>query len=438
MCEYDTFNKTPLEFLRVGLTVQEICEKLQISMRVLLSKYRADLIIYVKELINQGKTQDTICKITGLSKTTLGRLKNEDENEKINISLDKREEILALSKSGLNPRTIGSTLKISIHEVREILKPEIILSFLRGNGIFNMQTEFSMDARDLTSIIKSLGFNIPPSGLAKKITEHYGDGNYPFYIPITSLVNDIMEGEIIGDGYFGRSLATVDGKRDYHDYGLSTEIKNYLEGLDNFKDLKGLKEVNDIEKIKEMHNSILEAIGNAKTSFFGLHKNIKELPIVEEISKIIKEKGYNSTIRINGDNFYFTTELSIQIQKMYERFYVNGRKILPDDFQLNEQKTFQWYIGDGSYNKERNLINLATHNFKEEETNKLANELRKKIGIEPTVNKVYDKRYPDSEYWVINIRRKDDVDKFFEYIEKSNKELLDIAKKTVPHKFKDE
>ncbi len=406
MCKYDAFDKTPLEFLRVGLRIEEICEKLNISKRVLLSKYRADLIIYVKELIEAGKTIKTINKLTGISSITIKRLKNEDPNERKEISQDKKDIIIAFSKAGLNPRAIASNLSISIYDVREVLKPEIILSFIKNNGIFNMQKEFSMDARELSKIIKAEGFIIPSSGLARKLTEHSGEGNFPFYKPICSIIDDIMVGEIVGDAHIARSLSTKDGKRDYNNFGVSTEIKDYKEGIDNFEDFKELKELKDIVKTKENFNKSVKAIENAKTALFELHKGIRELPIVEHIAKIFKEHGYESSFNIHDDHFYFKTELSVQIQKMYEKFYKDGRKILPVDFSLNEQKVFDWYVGDGYYNKKENRINFATHNFKEEETRRLSKELNEKVGIESIVGKVHDKRYPDSEYWVINIGKK--------------------------------
>lgn len=430
-------NKTILVQLRSDSTVQEICEKLGISMRVLLSKYRADVIIYVKELVKAGKSNETIYKMTGISKTTIKRLKNEDENQITNVSNNKTEEILAFSKSGLSPRAIASNFSISVHQVKVILKEEIILSFLKGNGIFNMQSEFSMDARDITKIIHEEGFIIPSSGLTKKIIEHYGEGEFPFYKPIIKLVNDIMEGEIVGDGHIARSSASKEGRRDYHNYELSTELKDYKEGLDNIKEFRDMKEIKDLDKTKEKFNKSIKAIENAKTALFELHKGIKELPIVETIAKILKENGYDSNFIKHEDHFYFKTELSVQIQKMYERFYLDGRKILPDNFTLNEQKVFNWYVGDGTYNKKEDRISFATHNFKENEVRRLSEDLNNKVGIHSAVYKTHDKRYPDSEYWIINIRRKADVDKFFTYIENSNKELLDMSKKTVPHKFKD-
>ena len=436
MCEYDTFDKTPLEFLRAGSNITEICKTMGITKRTLISKYRADLIKYVKELAKRGMTNELIKQMTGLSLNTIKRLKTESEKQRREISLDKKDAIITFSKGGVNPRAIASQLSMSIHDVKDVLKDLILLSFVKLNGIFKMQSEFSMDGRDLSAIIKKAGFTIPPSGLAKKIIDHFANGENPYYIELSERLIDIIEGELLGDGWMSRSIASIEGKRSYHDYSSSSEIKEYKEALDTLSEMKNAKNINEIPNLVEKFNKMVDVMQNTKLSSFRLHKNPKEWDWLVHLSKVFIENGYGASLMKKELEIGLDTKNSVQLQKIYERFYVNGVKILPEDFKLNVNKTLSWYVGDGYFNKVENRINFATHNFKEGEVRNLSEQLNREAGIESKVNKVHDHRYPESEYWVINIRRKDDVDKFFKYLEKADKESLEVAKKTVSQKFR--
>ena len=48
---------------------------------------------------------------------------------------------------------------------------------------------------------------------------------------------------------------------------------------------------------------------------------------------------------------------------------------------------------------------------------------------------VKDKRYLDKEYWHINISGRDNMSKFFAYIEKGDKQSTELVKKEFPWKF---
>ena len=65
----------------------------------------------------------------------------------------------------------------------------------------------------------------------------------------------------------------------------------------------------------------------------------------------------------------------------------------------------------------------------------LATKLNKAINIETHVNPHIDKRYPSKEYWQINISGKDNIEKFFAYIERGDKNSTQLVMQEFPWKF---
>ena len=64
---------------------------------------------------------------------------------------------------------------------------------------------------------------------------------------------------------------------------------------------------------------------------------------------------------------------------------------------------------------------------------KLDEEVKIKSHVYNTDMKKQDGTY--GNYWFIQFTNKDDVEKFFQYLDKADKKLLDVAKKEFSHKF---
>lgn len=95
-------------------------------------------------------------------------------------------------------------------------------------------------------------------------------------------------------------------------------------------------------------------------------------------------------------------------------FYPDGKKHIPGVLELSPVVVRQWYIGDGSFHKERTrqYIHFATYSFGHEEVRQLANKLAFAIGVPVEwVNVSAPKAGPR-----ISIGRRKAVRAFFDYI----------------------
>jgi hypothetical protein len=338
----------------------------------------------------------------------------------------------------LNSKEIAKNLSIPLYQVYQGLKDEIVTNFLKLHSIKDMKTEFGIRDEILSKMLKNEGLVIPFKGLSSKIRDHFGNGTFPFFKPFEEKAEEMIEAELLGDGFILRSVSS---KEEYHNQGETTDVPEYLDGLKTIKNFIETDKIENLPEAIEKFNESVNAIMNAKISLFGLNKALKEEKYVEKIAELFTRHGYQTKLNINRDrefpNVLMTTANSIQMQKMRERWYNGTTKIVPEDLKLNVNKIFQWYIGDGSYSKNGHQVSFATHSFKEPEVRTLASKLDDEIGINSHVYKTLNQKQDGSygEYWFIQFTKKEDVNKFFEYLDGADKELLDVAQKELPHKF---
>lgn len=91
---------------------------------------------------------------------------------------------------------------------------------------------------------------------------------------------------------------------------------------------------------------------------------------------------------------FFTRSLPI-LTLFYNKFYINGEKIIPNNLKLNALSLAVWFMDDGS--KSRSSIYLNTQQFTVEEQIKLIKILKNQFGLESTLNK-------DKIYFRIRVR----------------------------------
>ncbi len=419
--------KTPLEYLQEKKNVPEICEIYGLSKLKFFALYKADLIIFIKKLTSEGKTRKKIAKIMGISFDSVKKLKKMNENDWKALTEEKKYQIIELSKGGINTKGISSELKIPIDWVYDALKNDILLTYIQNN-LDKVIKKFGMDARTITKIIEQEGLVIPSTNLATRIIEHYGNGDFPFYKPISSNFKSKIEGEIEGDGHIRKNRDTLNPTE-------KITVAGYKNIIDDIKMIKKAKNLEEIPNIKEKYNNIVKGIENVQVTSFQMTKAIKELPWVEYLGKCFEEEGYKVKIRIYETNCYLEVQSSVQLQELRDKWYKDGVKIIPDGYKHNPTNLLHEYEGDGNYGKKENRINLSTENFTKQEVQKISNDINQEIGIHTLVHIEHDKRQPGNEYWRIDLNRNADVEKFFQYLEKADKESLEMAKKTVPHKF---
>lgn len=87
--------------------------------------------------------------------------------------------------------------------------------------------------------------------------------------------------------------------------------------------------------------------------------------------------------------YRFTTRSLPELTRIYDRFYEDRVKTIPDDLKVHPLTLAVWLMDDGS--RSRNDVYINTQKFLLEEQRKLVRMLRDQLGIEATINK--DKQY---------------------------------------------
>jgi hypothetical protein len=111
---------------------------------------------------------------------------------------------------------------------------------------------------------------------------------------------------------------------------------------------------------------------------------------------------------------FFTQSLPI-LTPFYDKFFINGKKIIPKDLKLNALSMAIWFMDDGS--KSRSAIYLNTQQFTVDEQNRLIFLLKNQFGIESTLNK-------DKIYFRIRVRSE------------SSKKMVKIIEKYILPEFR--
>jgi len=91
---------------------------------------------------------------------------------------------------------------------------------------------------------------------------------------------------------------------------------------------------------------------------------------------------------------FFTRSLP-ELTPFYNKFFINGKKIIPDNLKLNALSLAIWFMDDGS--KSRSAIYLNTQQPSVDEQNKLLFILKDQFKLDSTLNK-------DKIYFRIRVR----------------------------------
>ena len=93
----------------------------------------------------------------------------------------------------------------------------------------------------------------------------------------------------------------------------------------------------------------------------------------------------------NGNRvaYRFYTKCLPEITDLFRTFYKNGKKFIPDKFNINELSLAVWFMDDGS--KSRNALYLNTQQFTHLDQVKLQKLLKEKFGVGSNLNR--DKTY---------------------------------------------
>lgn len=87
--------------------------------------------------------------------------------------------------------------------------------------------------------------------------------------------------------------------------------------------------------------------------------------------------------------YRFFTKQNVEITNFYKMFYVDNRKVIPKDIQIDPLSLAIWYMDDGSKSRDCDVY-LNTQQFSVNDQNVLLHKLRE-LGINARLNK--DKKY---------------------------------------------
>jgi hypothetical protein len=197
------------------------------------------------------------------------------------------------------------------------------------------------------------------------------------------------------------------------------KLEDYIEEFkshkiyDTWKSFEFKRTIED--KFTEQQKNIIEGLmlGDGSMCFSGKNaglsvgrstEDIKYLKYHAEIfSKFLTDLGiydysYLET-RDNRNEIYHKSSFNLsaneELLNFYNRWYPNGTKIVPKDLKLNSEIIATWFADDGNIEKSDGgyfRIRLATHGFKKEDTEWLAEQLsqrysNKKVRVEKVSNK---------------------------------------------------
>jgi len=153
------------------------------------------------------------------------------------------------------------------------------------------------------------------------------------HLEISPYLRAMLEGELLGDGSITVAWSNDNGYSSAK-YSHGSKYREYLIWLSGEFSSQGL----------EQAGTIYRTIYKPKTTKLGWRHN-------QYIS------------------YRYNTRTYPELVQFRERFYPDGKKIVPKDLILNPISARQWYIGDGSLNRQKNAgedsfsIGIATCGF---------------------------------------------------------------------------
>jgi len=163
----------------------------------------------------------------------------------------------------------------------------------------------------------------------------------------------------------------------------------------------------------------LRIIPGRSNAFLEINHSIKAKDYVDYKFSLLKKICKSSPIeRISNDGrlaYRFYSRQHESLTDLYQSFYHNGKKVIPNDLELDPVSLAIWYMDDGSKSRDCDVY-LNTQQFSLNDQKKLLF-LLKKMGINARLNK-------DKKYYRIRIL-KESIDSFMQII---NPYIIDSMK----------
>jgi len=230
------------------------------------------------------------------------------------------------------------------------------ISFLPSMDTIKFLHNRSLTYEDISNVFDCSAVTIEE--IVKESDDKVGGLLYR-HIPISPLLLEFIDGELLGDGCLTLSKK---GHMAYYDH--ASKYYEYLVWLDNIFSSEGLIRMGNIREY--------------------IHKENKAL-------------WYR----------YYTVGC-VELQIVHDRWYPNGKKTVPKDLKLTPTIVRQWFIGDGSIKKDGSNVRFAVDGFDMESKEILRKELLS-VGIDTT--------FQDDNKTIYV--RKVCVKRFYEYMDES-------------------
>ena len=317
------------------------------------------------------------------------------------------------------------------------LKKQLIFDYFHLVSLRDLQATYHQHITTIMRILQESGIETINGGTMNKIKQNLMYERA--YQPINTLLEEILIGELLGDG----NITQIKGKKKL----VNPTEEEYLAAkkfLQQLLKTTSSNQLPDLGKIIQEFNKSINIIAAYSTAEFSLHKSILEYYWVKRIGDLFRINGYKAYIYTTFEKFNhkyrwrvnLRSNSSIQLKFLHDKWYtLEGRKIIPRDLKITPRILLHWYIGDGTLRNTQ--ISLATYSFTREEVELLAEKIEMDTKIKFNVKKVlYVVHNEYREYWRLATSSKKEEKRFFDYISIiDDKKTLIIAKKLFPWKF---
>ena len=137
----------------------------------------------------------------------------------------------------------------------------------------------------------------------------------------------------------------------------------------------------------------LRVIKGRKNAFLEINHSIKQKEYVDwkydQLRSIVKSRPKSRKGEENRIAYRFYTRQHPELTELFQRFYRNKTKIIPDNLQLNPIILAVWFMDDGSKCRPSDVY-LNTQQFNNESQRKIISFLNE-LGLAASLNK--DKSY---------------------------------------------
>ena len=136
-----------------------------------------------------------------------------------------------------------------------------------------------------------------------------------------------------------------------------------------------------------------------------INHSIKQSEYVEwkyrELENLVSTRPHGRLGNAGRIAYRFTTRSLPELTDIYRKFYLSGRKIIPDNLIIHPLSLAIWFMDDGC--KSYRAIYLNTQKFSVAEQQKLSFILEKQFEIKTSLNR--DKKYYRLRIAVSSVRR---------------------------------